>query len=178
MAFYNNDIYGNKEFYGVVNILKTFGQITVKQAADIFNISESDARAVLHRAWHENLVQETIKDKYILNCCNNIAYDEKMEYALNLAILMCKNNEGLDFNEFLKDEEEPMLIWLPMGEDEYDIIYIEQGKEKIISNRLRRLNLDTNYLVILEHEGQIEYLNIDNVSAIYLIKDGELVYVQ
>ena len=178
MAFYNKDISGNYELKKAMKIMKEFGQLTVKQLASVTDLNETEARMVMHRAYHEHLVREVTTDRYILNCDNGKGYNPRMELALNLAFRLCEENEQIVFDECIKDTEEPFLIYMGTDEADYDIIYVEEGKEKAVSNRIARLGGDSNVLAIIENKGQLDGLHIEKLCAVYLAKEGELEYVQ
>jgi len=38
--------------------------------------------------------------------------------------------------------------------------------------------MDTNFLVIIENEGQLPSLDFEGIQAVYVVKDGELAYVE
>ena len=179
MAFINNDYTARTELMGVLGLLGEYRQLNVKQVEGIYdNLNEEEARVVLHRAKNNGYAKEIEKDKFIVNSVRGYSYSNQMEAAINLGITLCKGNENADFFDFIACDD-PFLMYAQLGNEGFDIIYIEQGKEKIIANKLKRIcNEDSKVLAIIEHEGQAEFLNIDCIAAKYLCEDGNLRYVE
>ena len=178
MAFYNNDVTGNYELKKAIRILREFGQLTVEQFELFTDLNETEARMIMHQAFHKGLVREINKDKYILQGSNAENYSINMEHAITLAAQLCHDNEQFTLDECIREKEDPLLIYMGTVEDDYDIIYVEKGQERLISKKLERRQIDTNILAIIENMGQLQDLNIDKLCAVYIVKDGGLEFVK
>lgn len=92
MAFYNNDVTGNYELKKAIGILREFGQLTVKQFEMFTELNETEARMIMHQAFHKGLVNEVHKDKYVLKGRKAENYSLQMEFAITLAAQLCSEN--------------------------------------------------------------------------------------
>ena len=178
MAFLNNDVTGNYELKKAIGILREFGQLTIKQFELFTTLNETEARMIMHQAFHKGLVKEVIKDKYVLKGQSAETYDLKMEQALTLAAQLCNGNDQFNLDECIREKEDPLLIYMGTDEEDYDIIYIEEGKERLISRKIDRRQINSNILAIIENMGQLKDLKIEKLCAVYIVKDGGLEFVQ
>lgn len=178
MAFLNNDVTGNYELKKAIKILREFGQLTIKQFELFTQLNETESRMIMHQAYHKGLVREIQKDKYILQGSKAENYSVNLEYAITLAAQLCHENEQFTLEECIREKEDPLLIYMGTLEDDYDIIYVEKGQERLISKKLERRKIDSNILAIIEHIGQLNELNVEKLCAVYIVKDGGLEFVQ
>lgn len=178
MAFLNNDVTGNYELKKAISMLREFGQLTIKQLELFTDLNETEARMIMHQAYHKGLVNEVHKDKYVLKGKKAESYDLNLECALTLAAQLCSENQQFELEECIREKEDPLLIYMGTADADYDIIYVEQGQERLISKKIEKRNIDSNILAIIEHIGQLNELNIDNLCAVYIVKDGGLEFVQ
>lgn len=178
MAFYNNDVTGNYELKKAIGILREFGQLTVKQFEMFTELNETEARMIMHQAFHKGLVNEVHKDKYVLKGRKAENYSLQMEFAITLAAQLCSENEQFELDECIREKEDPLLIYMGTTESDFDIIYVPEGKERLISRKIDRRNIDSNILAIIENEGQLTELQIERLCAVYIVEDGGLRFVK
>lgn len=178
MAFLNNDVTGNYDLKKAIGILREFGQLTIKQFELFTNLNETEARMIMHQAFHKGLVNEVFKDKYVLKGRKAENYDSKLEYAITLAAQLCNTNEQFILDECIREKEDPLLVYMGTDEEDFDIIYVEEGKERLISKKIERRQITSNILAIIENKGQLNDLKIEKLCAVYIVKDGGLEFVQ
>lgn len=179
MSFYNGNVTGDIELKMAIDLMREYGQITVKQLELMTELNETEARQIMHQAFHKRLVTEVTKDKYVLKSVEPSTYSNDMEYAITLVSTLCNENEQFNLNECFKETEDPYLIFIGTDAQDFDVVYVPEGKERITTSKLTRKDKDSNLLLIIEHIGQMETLSkLENVSAVYLVKDGVLEYVE
>lgn len=178
MAFLNNDVTGNYDLKKAIGILREFGQLTIKQFELFTSLNETEARMIMHQAFHKGLVNEVFKDKYVLKGRKAENYDSKLEYAITLAAQLCNTNEQFILDECIREKEDPLLVYMGTDEEDFDIIYVEEGKERLISKKIERRQITSNILAIIENKGQLNDLKIEKLCAVYIVKDGGLEFVQ
>lgn len=81
-------------------------------------------------------------------------------------------------DECIREKEDPLLIYMGTTESDFDIIYVPEGKERLISRKIDRRNIDSNILAIIENEGQLTELQIERLCAVYIVEDGGLRFVR
>ena len=159
--------------------MREYGQITIKQLELMTELNEAEATMIMHQAFHKGLVYEPKKNCYMLNTINSKSYSNELEQAMTLALTLCKNNEQFTWDNCFNTDSDTSLIFMGTSDADYDIVYVPVEKERITVSKLKRNNLGSNLLLIIEHIGQMEELSkLENISAVYIVKDGGLEFVQ
>lgn len=163
----------------IVKVLRMYGQLSIKQGMKILGLNESDTTSNFKTAIRQKLAVGCGTDAIVINGLKVLNYNKKLEKAMDLMIELSLNNEEINFYESLHEKDnEPYMIFFPTKDDVYDILYIEEGKEKMYNNKMKRLNADSNFLVIVENESQLEELNFNGIKGFYLATDGGLKTVE
>lgn len=174
---YTSERFGNVD--KIVRVLRKYGQITISQGMKLLELNEYDTRSNFKTAVRQKLALECGTDAIVLNSLNVMGYDKKLEKAMDLMVEIATNNDDVDFWQSIKEvDNDPCLIFFPAEADIYDIMYIENGKEKMYNNKMKRLKMDSNFLVIIESEEQKEELDFEGIKGFYLVKDGGLVSIE
>ena len=153
----------------IIFALKRFGQITVTQAMDYFDMEEVVVRANFKYAVKQKYaVASEENDAVILNSIN-----KKLDRAMTLLAEIMKNVE-IDLNNVFPQVNEPFQLFVSVGEDIYDILYFEKNNDKMLSNIVNRTNSDGKFFVIVENPGQketITFTNNNKALGYYLVDE-------
>ena len=158
----------------IIFALKRFGQITVTQAMDYFDMEEVVVRANFKYAVKQKYaVASEENDAVILNSINSKKFNKKMDRAMTLLAEIMKNVE-IDLNNVFPQVNEPFQLFVSVGEDIYDILYFEKNNDKMLSNIVNRTNSDGKFFVIVENPGQketITFTNNNKALGYYLVDE-------
>lgn len=160
----------------LVKILKMYGQVSVKQASTFLNLSEDIVSANLKTIAKQKiaLLDET-HDTYMINGLSGKSYSTKIAKSLDLLAALIKENENINFFDSInQSDNEPLTIFFQAEDNVYDIVYVAKDEEKKINNKMTRLNMDSNFLVIVENEAQVEDLKFNGIAAFYTVNNGEV----
>jgi len=169
-----------ENLHKIAKALKLYGQLTVEQGMVILQMDRDNCLAHFKTAIKQKLaIPDEATNGILINGGGAQVCRKDLKYSLDLLTQLMATNPDIDFYNSLNEiDNEPLTIFFTAADDTFDIMYIPEGKEKVMSNKLKRMAMDTNFLVIIENEGQLPSLDFEGIQAVYVVKDGELAYVE
>ena len=176
----NNNEQRTKQLGRIVKILRQYNQVSLKQAAQILDTTEDITRSMFKSLVKQNnVIYNEINETLVMGSYNDGSYNKKLGFSIDLLLAIMKENPCINFGDSINQmDNEPFTICFQVEDVLYDVIYISKGEEKKINNKMLRLGIESNYLVIVENEAQVDALTFSGIPAIYTIAEGELVNVE
>ena len=166
------DIYG-KEASSILRDITMYRAMTKEQ---ILRFHPDKRRKV------ENLLSYMIKQNRIYHInglyCAAPECAEQLDTGLLAAVWVLA--DFMDQVEFHSSSDYPTKIIFFANDSVYEIVYVAQGKEVIVSNVLAVQGNDpSKYLVLVDHPDQIEQIHIKQDSVYCTVTpEGEVQYYQ
>lgn len=159
------EIYEN-EGATILRLLSTYHNLTYEQMIRTFNRKPETIRTLI-----SNLIKQgrIFYDSAKELLCDRENRAESPDYAMIAAYWVL-----LDFDKALVYHtcgEFPITITFFADDEEYEIIYVQQGQEELINHVLSKSKESDNRLVIVSSPQQAQQIQIPNVIAFCIVED-------
>ena len=168
-----DDIY-REETKDILRVVKTYQAIRFEQALMLFPKKEDTMRTLIRKLIKQKRLYYD-QDKNLLCDRPESALSPDYEMIASLWVL-------LDFKKnilYHTSSDFPTKITFFAQDDDYEIIYVPQGKEALIDHVLSSMPGDySSRLVILESENQAIKVSIPGTLAYCVVTEGTVNYYQ